>query len=139
LSTKSDTALIVIPEEAEHLIPLVNRAENSSTYLLTYAAPVTRTMLHFSDLEYYSVPSLPKNWEAPMWLRVELGIFAGRLYFDHLEYNCLLQYLGMREDVSKLEEKETEDFSPQNDGTDDDSEEAAKDDKTRRFKASTTF
>ena len=113
MSTVSDIALIVIPEEAEDLIALVSEAENSPTHLLAYAAPVTRKMLHFNDLKYYSVPSLPKDWEAPMWLRVELGIFAGRLYFDHLEYSYLLQYLGTKEDTSKIEEEETKDLVDQ--------------------------
>lgn len=113
MSTVSDIALIVIPEEAEDLIALVSEAQNPPTHLLAYAAPVTRKMLHFNDLKYYSVPSLPKDWKAPMWLRVELGIFAGHLYFDYMEYSYLLQYLGVKEDASKIEEEETEDLVEQ--------------------------
>ena len=70
-------------------------------------------MLYFNNFKYYSVLSLLKDWEAPMWLRVELGIFAGRLYFDHLEYSYLLRYLGVKEDASKIEGEETEDPAEQ--------------------------
>ena len=27
------------------------------------------------------------DWEAPLWLRIEIGVYAGRLYFDFEEYN----------------------------------------------------
>ncbi|KAI9765237.1 MAG: hypothetical protein M1840_007729 [Geoglossum simile] len=91
------TALIVIPEEAEELMPLLYETETPVTHLLTYATPVTRKMLHFNDLKYYSIPSLPTGWQAPTWLTIELGIFAGRLYFEFKEYNDLREYLGFRE------------------------------------------
>jgi hypothetical protein len=87
----------VIPEEAEYLIPLLYRAKEHVTHLLTYAAPVTRKMLHFNGLKYYAIPSLPPEWRAPTWLTIELGIFAGRLYFEYEEYSDLREYLGFRE------------------------------------------
>ena len=90
-----ETALIVIPEEAELLIPLIRDNDNSPTHLLTYAAPVTRKMLHFNDLTYYAIPKLPEKWKAPTWLSVELGIFAGRLYFEYEEYTELRKYLDV--------------------------------------------
>jgi len=101
--------LIIIPEEAEQLLAIVFDADTSPTHLLTYAAPVTRKMLQFNDFKFYAVPSLPTGWEAPMWLRVELGIFAGRLYFEYFEYNDLCEYFGangatagVQEDVDEL-------------------------------------
>jgi hypothetical protein len=117
--------LIVIPEEAEHLLPLVPEAKSSPTYLLRYAAPVTRKMLHFNNLKYFSVPALPKDCEAPLWLRVELGIFAGRLYFAYSEYSCLLQYLGMKV-YANLEGEGTGALGTQNDGVHDTIKEAPK-------------
>ena len=66
-------------------------------HLITYAAPVTRKMLQFNNLTYYSVPSMPSAWKAPQWLTVELGFFAGRLYFEYEEYNDLRAYLGLQE------------------------------------------
>ena len=93
----TETALIIIPEEAELCLPLLHDSKESFTHLLTYAAPVTRKMLHFNDLTYYAVPALPMEWKPPTWLITELGIFAGRLYFDFDEYDDLLKYLGFQE------------------------------------------
>lgn len=90
----TEIALVVIPEEAEGLIPLIRGISNPSAWLVQYSAPVTRKTLHFNDLTYFSIPSFPKGWKAPSWLRIELGIFAGRLYFDWSEYDALLSFLG---------------------------------------------
>jgi hypothetical protein len=97
-SVVSETALIIIPEEAELLIADLRDAEDSSTYLITYAAPVTRKMLHFNNLCYYAIPALPTGWRPPTWLTVELGILAGRLYFQFQEYADLCRYLSIQED-----------------------------------------
>src|SRR5436190_13431489 len=89
----TQTALVIIPEEAELLIPLVRDANAVLTHLLTYAGPVTRKMLHFNGLGYYAVPALPARWKPPTWLTIELGIFAGRLYFQFEEYCDICKYL----------------------------------------------
>jgi hypothetical protein len=112
-STVSETALIIIPEEAEHLLQLVKESASPPTHVLTYAAPVTRKMLHFNDLQYYAVPSLPSDWEAPLWLRTELGIYAGRLYFEYPEYDSLLEYLSVREATGRIGEDEVDDVALQ--------------------------
>lgn len=52
-------------------------------------------MLHFNDLTYYTIPALPAGWKAPTWLKIELGMFAGRLYFDFEEYKELCTCLGL--------------------------------------------
>jgi hypothetical protein len=100
----TETALVIIPEEAEILYPLLHNAEDAVTHLLTYAAPLTRKMLHFSNLGYYAVPTLPNGWKPPTWLTIELGILAGRLYFEFDEYSELRKYLGFHEDDEKLAE-----------------------------------
>ncbi len=104
----TEIAIVIIPEEAERVIPIIRSAAFSKsgpkTYLLTYAAPITRKMLYFSSLKYYSIPSLPRGWEAPEWLTVELGIFAGRLYFDWREYRAICQFLGVEEAPTTLED-----------------------------------
>ena len=76
------------------LIPTLRAIKKPMTHLLTYAAPVTKTMLHFNSLNYYSLPSLPQNWKPPLWLVVELGLFSGRLYFSFDEYSTVLNHLG---------------------------------------------
>lgn len=100
--------LIVIPEEAEELFPLIRSAAFSPTSLLTYAAPVTQKMLHFNSLKFYGVPALPIFWKAPLWLQVELGIFSGRLYFEYDEYPAILKLLGVMEQSGKLTEEDEE-------------------------------
>ncbi|CAJ2499843.1 Uu.00g026960.m01.CDS01 [Anthostomella pinea] len=93
-SPKHDTALVVIPEEAELLIPVIRGAgADSPVYLLAYAVPVTKSMMHFNDLKYYTVPELPDGYCFPEWLRIELGIFAGRLYVDIEEWAALSSYV----------------------------------------------
>ncbi|RAL03896.1 uncharacterized protein BO80DRAFT_487696 [Aspergillus ibericus CBS 121593] len=79
-------AIVVIPEEAEALIPILRATAAQATYLITYAAPVTKAMLHFDNLDYYTIPALPSRSLLPVWLSFELGIFAGRLYFEYSEY-----------------------------------------------------
>ena len=100
-SVVSETALVVIPEEAELIYPVLRDAKDSVTHLLTYAAPVTRKMSLFNKLEYYAVPNLPTGWRAPTWLTIELGIFAGRLYFEFEEYGELCNYLGFGTEPSE--------------------------------------
>ncbi|KAF2229858.1 hypothetical protein EV356DRAFT_570800 [Viridothelium virens] len=96
LNTTTEAALIVNPEEAKLLIPIVRNAESPKTHLLTYATPVTRKMLHFNRLQFFAIPDLPSDWTAPEWLLIELGIFAGRLYFEESEYDGLCRYLGIQ-------------------------------------------
>lgn len=95
-SPSSETALIISPHEAEELLPRIRDAKNPRTHLIIYAAPVTRKMLHFNDLAFYSVPAMDKGWRAPRWLAREIGIFAGRLYFPYDEYADLCHYLGIK-------------------------------------------
>lgn len=76
------------------LVTTLRTVKEPKTHLIVYAAPVTKTMLHFNSLDYYSLPSLPRNWKAPLWLTVELGLFSGRLYFGFDEYSTVLKYLG---------------------------------------------
>lgn len=64
-------------------------------HLITYAAPVTKNMLHFNELSYYVVPRLPNGYTAPDWLSIELGIFAGRLYINFPECAPLTNYLQL--------------------------------------------
>ncbi|WEW59693.1 hypothetical protein PRK78_005173 [Emydomyces testavorans] len=94
-SFESETAMIVIPEEAELLIPMFQQFMARRTHLLTYAAPVTRKMLHFNDLNFYAIPALPSEWKSPKWLTIQLGILSGRVYFGFDEYEALCEYLDV--------------------------------------------
>ncbi|KAF7931332.1 hypothetical protein BELL_0384g00070 [Botrytis elliptica] len=91
----TETALVVIPEETELLIPILRDCLAPVCFLLTYAAPTTRKMLiNFNDLRYYAIPALSKDWIAPSWLLVQLGIFSGALYFEYSQYEYLRGFLG---------------------------------------------
>ncbi|KAI9644579.1 hypothetical protein NHQ30_006600 [Ciborinia camelliae] len=106
-SPVTETALIVIPEETEFLIPILRGALTPVCYLLTYAAPITRKMLvHFNDLRYYAIPALPKDWIASIWLTVQLGIFSGALYFEFFQYEYLCNFLGFEADKVMEESQE---------------------------------
>lgn len=115
-SPSSETAIIVIPEEAECLLPIIRDSKNSACVLLTYSAPTTRKMLaHFNNLDFYIVPALGAEWKAPRWLTISLGLMAGRLYFDFEEYHDILSFLGIQKipqeqesDVTEVEVKELE-------------------------------
>ncbi|GLB04652.1 hypothetical protein AtubIFM57258_010668 [Aspergillus tubingensis] len=108
-NTESDIAVVIIPEEAEALIPILRTCGASSTHLITYAAPVTRRMLHFERLDYYSIPPLSSTHALPSWLSFELGILAGRLYFGYAEYEGIMEQLQLGPDwldVSNLASRE---------------------------------
>ena len=95
-SAINETALIVSDHEANLIIPLIRDVKPAVTHLIAYAAPVTRSMLVFDDLRFYSVPTLPKSWEAPAWLVRDLGIFAGRLYFEYdTQYGEVCKIMGL--------------------------------------------
>lgn len=97
----SEKALIVSPEEANSLIPILRgKAEPGGVHLVVYAAPVTRRMLHFNSLDYHATPPLPAGFKCPTWLSVELGIFSGRLHFEWHEYDEIRTYLGLKQDLS---------------------------------------
>ncbi|KAK0726366.1 hypothetical protein B0T21DRAFT_453008 [Apiosordaria backusii] len=95
-SESTQTAIVLIPEEAEILIKMIrDRRTHPRVHLISYASPVTRSMLPFNKLNFFSMPPLPEGWVAPHWLRTELGILAGRLYFEWEEYEALCTLLGV--------------------------------------------
>ncbi|KAL1869170.1 hypothetical protein Daus18300_005707 [Diaporthe australafricana] len=98
-SVSTETALVIIPEEAELLIPIIRKAgPRCPVHLMTYAAPVTKsTLQNFNSLDFYNMPPLPDNYEFPKWFTVELGIFAGRLYITYEECALVAQYLRLSE------------------------------------------
>lgn len=93
-NTSNDTALIIIPEEAEQLLPIFRTSLHAKTlHLIAYAAPVTRAMHHFNSFLYYSIPAVSSDVKLPTTIALELGFIAGRLYFDFSEYEDLKDYV----------------------------------------------
>lgn len=95
-------ALVIIPEEAELLIPLLRELKSPKVFLLTYAAPVSRSMQVFDNFRYYSIPLMKDQQPLPEWLSIELGVLAGGLYFDLKHYEPLLAWLGDSKDVPQF-------------------------------------
>ena len=89
-----DTALILSDFEADAILPLIREKKHPCAHLMTYSAPISRNMLMFDTLDFYTVPALPAGWQVPPWLVRDLGIFAGRLYFDY-ETQCGHVYEAM--------------------------------------------
>lgn len=54
-------------------------------------------MLHFNSLDFYAYPTLPKGHEFPSILKIELGLFSGRLFFTYEEYLEVLHYLDQHD------------------------------------------
>ncbi len=108
-STISHTALIISDFEADAILPLIRGKNPASTYLIPYAAPQTRAMLPFDTLRLYTVPRLPAHWRAPAWLVRDLGIFAGRLYFDFKnQSHSVYQALGLAPPAHSIEDLSAE-------------------------------
>ena len=96
-----ETAIVLIPEEAEHVIQMINTGNSHhQIHLITYASSVTRLMLPFSNLAFFSLPPLPPGWVAPQWLKIELGLLSGRLYFDWQEYEALCEYFNAHNELA---------------------------------------
>jgi hypothetical protein len=86
-----------MPEEVEDLIPLLRRVERPVTYLLSYAPAATKKMVaNFSDLAFFAIPPLPADLQCPIEMRVELGIFSGRLYFPDKEYDLVCKTMNFQ-------------------------------------------
>ncbi|KAL2041871.1 hypothetical protein N7G274_005656 [Stereocaulon virgatum] len=95
-SQVTDTALVLSDFEADIILALIRGKRRVRTHLITYAAPVTKQMLVFDTLKFYAVPALPESWQAPAWLVRDLGIFAGRLYFNQQDqYRAVCETLGL--------------------------------------------
>lgn len=91
-----DTGIIIIPEEAELLLPVLRGEKQPIVWLLSYSAPLTRYMCIFNRLNFFTVPSPPnREFKVPRWMTLEVGIVSARLYFGWLEYKGLLAWLGM--------------------------------------------
>jgi len=93
-SKTTNVALIISPYEAEKLFDDICASEH--VHLIMYAPPVTRKMLCFDTMDFYTVPALPHGWSAPKWLVRALGLFAGRLYFTFAEYDAMAEYLNFQ-------------------------------------------
>lgn len=103
-SPETETALVIIPEEAEYYMEFLRSEQRQShTHLIAYATPVTKAMVHFNKLDFYSYPELPAGSAFPERIRIELGILAGRLYLHESEWTSMAAYVkGSPNDPDKI-------------------------------------
>ena len=74
-------------------MPIIRKIENPHVRLIAYAAPVAKSMQVFNTLQYLTIPA--GQDPLPAWVSIEVGIIAGRLYFEYHEYEPLLAWLGI--------------------------------------------
>ncbi|KAK5992587.1 hypothetical protein PT974_06001 [Cladobotryum mycophilum] len=107
----TETGLVIIPEEAEQMIPRLRPgakwADKLKVHLIAYSAPVTRAMAPFNEFRYYVLPPLPAEAKFPDWFKIELGILAGRLYVDYSEWSTMAKYLHSGDEWSQCAEEGT--------------------------------
>lgn len=58
---------------------------NPRVHLITYAAAVTKAIVQFNRLDFYTYPKLSTGSHILRQIKVELEILAGRLYVDENE------------------------------------------------------
>ncbi|KAK4234701.1 hypothetical protein C8A03DRAFT_18447 [Achaetomium macrosporum] len=85
-SELNETAIVLIPEEAEQVIKMIHsKGTHPKIYLITYASPT------------------------------ELGLLAGRLYFEWHEYDALSKFLGITEESSSGSDEDNDEVSVDDD------------------------
>ncbi|KAF8601978.1 hypothetical protein BDV93DRAFT_445072, partial [Ceratobasidium sp. AG-I] len=113
-SGSSGVLVALSPYEANELLPYIRASRNVRLHV--YAPRVTQAMKSFSDLQFYSVPSLPvSGWSPPSpRVQLQLNLWAGQLYFkDYDEYRSLCAFLGVYLETGARGE---EDVSVRSDG-----------------------
>jgi len=94
-SEQAQAAMVISPHEAEQLLSIMRDASKPATHLIAYVPAVTKFQLAFNRTPLYSVPPMDAEWQMPQWLVRDLGILAGRLYFDDDEHAQICSFLGL--------------------------------------------
>ncbi|QRW06891.1 hypothetical protein RhiLY_05890 [Ceratobasidium sp. AG-Ba] len=88
--------LALSPFEVNQLLPDIRKS--TQVRLHVFAPRVARSMLPFSNLQFYATPSLDQS-TLPLpseLVRLQLGMFAGQLYFgDYTQYRLVCGFLGI--------------------------------------------
>ncbi|KAG9079442.1 hypothetical protein FS749_008532 [Ceratobasidium sp. UAMH 11750] len=115
LSGPDGDLIVLSPYEVNQLLPDIRNS--GSVRLHVFAPRVIQSMLSFSDLRFYSTPSSASSYSPPpdTTLQLQLGLFAGQLYFDdHSQYRVLCAFLGVF--IGTDANREAEDIQVQSDG-----------------------
>ncbi|KEP48081.1 putative kinase-(PK-like) protein [Rhizoctonia solani 123E] len=96
LTGPGNIRVVLSPHEVNELLSLIRTS--TAVRLHVYAPRVAFSMLCFSDLQFYSIPSSP-SFTPPGGLstaQLQLDIFAGQLYFSsYQDYTSLCASLGL--------------------------------------------
>ncbi|KAG8732082.1 hypothetical protein FRC10_001233 [Ceratobasidium sp. 414] len=93
LSGPDDTLVALSPYEVDQLLPDIRKSP--LVRLHVFAPRVTRFMISFSDLRFYSMPDSSIS-PPDMLVQLQLGLFAGQVYFDsYSQYRALCAFLGV--------------------------------------------
>lgn len=109
LEAPDDVFVVLSPYEVNELLPLIR--ESKVLRLHVYAPRVTKSMVSFSNLNFFSIPSqsnlpLSRTLNQSIHL-VQLDIFAGQLYFsDYWDYRVLCSLLGLFSGLTEYDEQE---------------------------------
>ena len=79
---------------------MIRLQEKSKIHMMTYAALVTKNMMHFNELLYYVISSLFIDYVILDWLSIELEIFVDRLYMNFAECTVLKKYLRLKDNFN---------------------------------------
>ncbi|KAI9446786.1 hypothetical protein H4582DRAFT_2167559 [Lactarius indigo] len=83
-SGENYVAIVMSPYEANELLPVIRKSDKVRLHI--YASRVTASMRSFSELTFHTIPESPAGaWTAPAYIRTELNLFSGQLYFDNKE------------------------------------------------------
>lgn len=96
LSSHSGDFVALSPYEVNALLPQIR--DSKVVRLHVYTPRLTQSMKSFSDLGFYTVPTLPTlNWSPPSpIIQMQLNLWAGQLYLqDYTEYRWLCAFLGI--------------------------------------------
>jgi hypothetical protein len=94
LSGRGGILVALSPYEANALLPSIRN--NHAVRLHVFGPRVIQSMISFSDLRFYSVPSLPSPSSPDIILQLQLNLFAGQLYLKDLsEYRLMGAFLGV--------------------------------------------
>ncbi|QRV92778.1 kinase-like protein [Ceratobasidium sp. AG-Ba] len=96
LSGPGGVLLVLSPYEVNELLPDIQKS--SFVRLHIFSPRVSESMCSFSDLKFYSMPSRinSRPFTPDPMLQLQLGLFAGQLYFDNYdEYRAVCAFLGV--------------------------------------------
>lgn len=86
--------IVISPFEAESLLPEIENSEHVALHV--YSARQNSNFCAIDNLELYVIPKTAPTRIVPPWLKIELNLFSGQLYFDTFkEYTEVCDYLGL--------------------------------------------